>query len=236
MSDGIREERIAKVIARAGWCSRREAEKLIEAGKVAVNSKVITTPAIKVSEEDLIKIDGTALKAKEKTRVWALHKPRGVVTTNKDPQGRQTVFDILPKNIPRVISIGRLDINTEGLLLFTNDGEFSRYMELPSSEVIRRYRVKVFGRVTQKMLAKAKRGVTINKIFYQFKEIKIEKKYENNSWLNIWLQSGKNLEIRNVLESFGLTISRLIRISYGKYYLKGLEVGEIKEMKIDECG
>lgn len=223
-------ERLAKRIARAGLCSRREAEAWITAGRVSVNGKKIMTPAFNVAEEDAVKVDGKLLQGKDKARLWLYHKPTGLVTTHKDPQGRPTVFEALPKILPRVISIGRLDLNSEGLLLLTNDGALARKLELPSTGWIRRYRVRVFGSVTSKMLAEMKKGVTVDGVHYGSVEAAVDSTRKDNSWLTVALKEGKNREIRRIFEHFGCKVSRLLRLSYGPFQLGGLPRGEVKEV------
>ena len=223
-------ERIAKRMARAGLCSRREAESWIEAGRVKVNGKKITSPALNVSEKDAIVVDGKLLQAKEQTRLWLYHKPTGLVTTHKDPSGRPTVFEVLPPAMPRVISVGRLDLNSEGLLLLTNDGELARKLELPSTGWIRRYRVRVFGEVTLAMMAEMKKGVVADGVHYGSAEVTIDSVKGDNSWVTVALKEGKNREIRKIFEHFGCSVSRLLRISYGPFVLGSLPKGEVKEV------
>lgn len=223
-------ERIAKVVARAGVCSRREAERHIAQGRIAVNGIVLTSPACVVTETDVVTVDGKPLPAKEKTRVWRYHKPAGLVTTRKDPQGRPTVFDSLPDTMPRVISIGRLDLNSEGLLLLTNDGEFARQMELPSTGWARRYRVRIHGEITPEMIDRLAKGVTINGVRYAPAQVTVDKKQGTNTWLTVSLKEGKNREIRRLMESFNLPVTRLIRVSYGPFQLGNLERGAVDEI------
>ena len=223
-------ERIAKKIAASGHCSRRDAEKLIEQGRVKIEGKLVTTPAIKVTDE-IITIDGMAIADPEQPRIFTYYKPVGLVTTHKDEKGRRTVFESLPKNLPRLISIGRLDINSEGLLLLTNSGELARKFELPSSGLRRLYRVRVFGRLPHDEFRKLKNGITIDGVRYESIDVEVEKE-GTNSWLQIALKEGKNREIRRVMEYFGLEVSRLIRTQYGPYQLGKLQEGEIKEAKI----
>jgi 23S rRNA pseudouridine2605 synthase len=226
-----KKERIAKVIAGAGLCSRRDAERWIEAGRVSVNGKKLTTPAFTVSDEDQITVDGKPLRYKSATRLWLYHKPAGLVTTAKDPEGRETVFDNLPRTIGRVLSVGRLDMNSEGLLLLTNDGALSRHLELPSTGLPREYRVRVFGTVDDDELAKLEKGVTIDGVRYRGMEIEREEgdHFSRNQWLRIVLHEGKNREIRRVMESINLRVNRLIRTAYGPFELGSLPRGEIKE-------
>lgn len=221
-------ERIAKVIARSGYCSRREAEEIIFEGRVKVNGKAIDNPAILITDHS-IKIDNKLLAKKEPTRLWIFHKPKGFVCSNRDEKNRKTVFDILPENLPRVMSIGRLDINTEGLLLLTNDGGVSRYIELPENKWIRNYRVRVHGKVNMERLQKLAKGIRIDGVNYG--SIKIEMEKEGvNSWLKVSLNEGKNREIKKVLSYFGLEVNRLIRISFGPFILGNLSTGKIKEV------
>ena len=223
-------ERIAKVVARAGVCSRREAERQIEQGRIAVNGIVLTSPACVVTETDVVTVDGKPLPAKEKTRVWRYHKPAGLVTTRKDPQGRPTVFDSLPDTMPRVISIGRLDLNSEGLLLLTNDGEFARQMELPSTGWARRYRVRIHGEITPEMIDRLAKGVAVDGVRYAPAQVTVDKKQGTNTWLTVSLKEGKNREIRRLMESFNLPVTRLIRVSYGPFQLGNLERGAVDEI------
>lgn len=223
-------ERIAKVMARAGLCSRREAERWIAQGRVAVNGRVLTTPAVTVGAADEIKVDGKALPPKNAEKLFIYHKPAGLVTSARDEKGRKTVFDDLPEGLPRLISIGRLDMNTEGLLLLTNDGELSRYLELPSTGWKRRYRVRVHGHITQDRLDDLQKGVTVDGVRYGAVEATIERKQGDNIWLSVVLTEGKNREIRKIMEHLGLRVTRLIRVSYGSFQLGNLKKGEIKEV------
>ena len=223
-------ERIAKVVARAGICSRREAERYIEQGRIAVNGKVLTSPAVTVLPDDAITVDQKPLPVKEKTRVWRYYKPAGLITSHKDPEGRPTVFDSLPDFLPRVISIGRLDLNSEGLLLLTNDGELARRIELPSTGWIRRYRVRIHGEMTPDIMTKLAQGVVVEGIRYAGISVVIDKKQGSNTWLTVSLREGKNREIRRLMEAFGLQVTRLIRVSYGPFQLGKLQVGQVKEV------
>ena len=202
-------ERIAKVIARAGVCSRRDAEKLILDGRVKVNGKVIDSPALNVTDSDKIAVGGRLLPSKEKTRLWKYHKPTGLVTTHKDEKGRPTVFSSLPDDLPRVISVGRLDLNSEGLLLLTNDGELARRLEMPKNAWKRRYRVRVFGEPTRDVLEQLKKGVEIDGIKYGEISVIIDRVKGDNSWLTISLQEGKNREIRSVITSYSIHYTKL---------------------------
>ncbi|WP_157016954.1 pseudouridine synthase [Mesorhizobium xinjiangense] len=224
-------ERIAKRLARAGVSSRREAEALIEAGRVSVNGAVLDTPARNVGPHDVILIDGTPIPAIERTRLFLFHKPAGVVTTNRDPEGRKTVFDTLPAELPRLMTIGRLDINTEGLLLLTNDGGLARVLELPSTGWLRRYRVRVHGKVDEARLAQLKDGVAVDGVFYGAIEATLDREQGSNAWLTIGLREGKNREVKNILASLGLNVTRLIRVSYGPFQLGELAEGTVQELK-----
>ena len=224
-------ERIAKVIARAGLCSRRDAEIWIAAGRVAVNGKVLTGPAVTVGPDDRITVDGTELPSRERTRLWAYHKQKGLVTTTRDPEGRQTVFDRLPEDLPRVVAVGRLDINTEGLLLLTNDGGLARVLELPATGWLRRYRVRAHGTVTEAALEALKNGVTVDGVRYGPIEAHLDRVQGANVWLTLGLREGKNREVKNVLNHLGLTVGRLIRISFGPFQLGDLKPGAVEEIR-----
>lgn len=230
-ADNGKGERVAKRIARAGHCSRRDAERLIEAGRVRLNGRVLTSPAVNVVESDTIEIDGAPLAPRDRTRLWLFHKPKGLVTTNRDPEGRPTIFSALPAELPRVMTVGRLDINTEGLLLLTNDGGLARVLELPSTGWMRRYRVRAHGKVDEKALDALKRGVTIDGMVYGAMEAEIDRVQASNVWLIIGLREGKNREVRRVLEHLGLTVSRLIRVSYGPFQLGDLAPREVREVR-----
>ncbi|OXE37129.1 MAG: 23S rRNA pseudouridylate synthase B [Phenylobacterium zucineum] len=227
-------ERIAKALARAGVASRREVERLIEAGRVTLNGRVLTSPAVKVGPGDVVTLDGEVVAEAEPTRLFRYHKPAGLMTSHNDPQGRPTVFDALPPGLPRLISVGRLDLNTEGLLLLTNDGGLARALELPSTALIRRYRARAHGRVTQDRLDKLKDGVTIEGVRYGAIDAVLDKAKEgptgSNLWITLTLAEGKNREVRRVLESLGLKVNRLIRLSYGPYALATLPVGAVEEV------
>lgn len=227
-------ERVAKALARAGVASRRDVEKLIEEGRVALNGKVLTTPAVKVEPGDILTVDGEVVNEAEPTRLFRYHKPVDLLTTHKDPAGRATVFDALPPGLPRLISIGRLDINSEGLLLLTNDGELARALEQPSNGIVRRYRVRARGRITQAELDKLKDGVTVEGVTYGPIDAKIDKAKDGpqgaNIWITVILAEGKNREVRRVMKSIGLTVGRLIRLSYGPFALGTLEMGQVEEV------
>jgi 23S rRNA pseudouridine2605 synthase len=223
--------RIAKAMARAGLCSRREAERWIADGRVAVNGKVLQTPACEVGPGDKILVDGRPLPAAEPVRLWRFHKPKGLVTTHQDPQGRPTVFEKLPPEMPRVISIGRLDFNTEGLLLLTNDGALARHLELPATGWLRRYRVRARGRVTQADLDKLKDGIEIEGVRYGPIEATIDTVQGANAWLTVGIREGKNREVRKVMSSLGLEVSRLIRISFGPFELADLVPGAVEVVR-----
>ena len=234
----VRSERIAKAMARAGIASRREVERLIGLGKVAVNGRILDTPATLVTRDDVITVNGKPMGAAQATRVWRYHKPAGLITSHNDPAGRPTVFDALPSGLPRVISVGRLDLNTEGLLLLTNDGELSRALEMPDTALVRHYRARARGRITQEQLDKLKTGCTIDGVHYGPMEATIDKAKEKgegerssaNLWISVSITEGKNREVRKVLESVGLTVNRLIRLAYGPFQLGTLPVGAVEEV------
>ncbi|MCC5961358.1 MAG: pseudouridine synthase [Rhodobacteraceae bacterium] len=223
--------RIAKVLARAGVASRREAEVMITAGRVAVNGKRIDSPALNVTARDRISVDGKPLAAAEPARLWMYHKPLGLVTTTRDEQGRQTVFDALPDDMPRVMSIGRLDLNSEGLLLLTNDGDLKRRLELPSTGWLRKYRVRVNGTPTDDMLAPLRDGVKIEGERFQPMIVSIDRQQGANAWLTIGIREGRNREIRRAMDHVGLSVNRLIRVSYGPFQLGQLAKGAVAEVK-----
>ncbi|MYZ49905.1 pseudouridine synthase, partial [Propylenella binzhouense] len=224
-------ERIAKVIARSGLCSRRDAERLIEEGRVAVDGRVLASPAFTVTGSERIVVDGNPLPARDRTRLWLFHKPKGLVTTNRDPEGRPTIFSALPADLPRVVTVGRLDINTEGLILLTNDGGLARVLELPATGWLRRYRVRAHGEIDQAALDALSRGVTIDGMIYGGIEAILDRAQGSNVWLTIGLREGKNREVKRVLEHLGLAVTRLIRISYGPFQLGDLEPGEVREVR-----
>jgi 23S rRNA pseudouridine2605 synthase len=223
-------ERIAKVLARAGVASRRASERLIGEGRVAVNGKVIDTPVTLVTDQDRVEVDGKPLAAREKTSLWLYHKPVGLVTTAKDPQGRPTVFENLPADLPRVVSVGRLDLNSEGLLLLTNDGGLAGFLAHPSTGWKRRYRVRAFGPVNDKSLAQLRRGVTVKDVKYAPIEIDVESQRGSNTWFDVGLKEGKNREIRRLFEHIDLKVNRLIRVAFGPFQLGNLKAGEVRKI------
>ena len=225
----IKPVRVAKVIADSGHCSRREAERLILEGSVQVNGKLIDSPATLITDHS-IKINGKLINPKQEARLFIFNKPAGFICTNYDPEERPTVFDLLPKNLPRLVAVGRLDFNTEGLLLFTTSGEMARYMEMPKNKWIRKYRVRVFGKLDHNRLKSLSHGIRIGNVSYGPIEVKIEVEKESNSWLLVSLSEGKNREIRKIMEELGLQVNRLIRIAFGPFALHGLLLGEISEV------
>jgi 23S rRNA pseudouridine2605 synthase len=229
--DERRRERIAKVIARAGLASRREAERWIAAGRITVNGEVIVTPARDVGAADIVAVDGTPLPRRERTRLFLFHKPRGLLTSHGDPRGRATVFDALPARLPRLISVGRLDLNTEGLLLLTNEGRLARVLELPATGWLRRYRVRAHGSVTQDQLDRLRGGITIGGIRYGPIEAIADRVQGANVWLTFAMREGKNREVKNVLGHLGLAVNRLIRVSFGPFTLGDLAPGEVDEVR-----
>lgn len=223
--------RIAKLLARAGLCSRREAERWIAEGRVAVNGVVLTSPAVNVGPGDAVTVDGRKLPEIEPARLWRYHKPKGLVTTHSDPEGRPTVFERLPKELPRVVSVGRLDFNTEGLLLLTNDGALARLLELPATGWLRRYRVRAFGTVGEADLDRLKHGLTLEGLKYGPIDARIDRATGDNVWLTLSLREGKNREVKRVLEHLGLKVNRLIRVSFGPFLLGELAPGAVEEVK-----
>src|SRR5215469_10480035 len=221
-------QRIAKVIARAGLASRREAEAWIAAGRIAVNGTTIASPAMDVTGSDRITVDGEPLPARQRTRLFLYHKPRGLMTTHADPQGRPTIFQNLPRDLPRLISVGRLDFNTEGLLLLTNDGALARHLELPATGWLRRYRVRAHGAITQAALDALRHGREIAGVRYGAIEATLDKVQGANVWLTIGLREGKNREVRTILDHLGLTVNRLIRVSFGPFQLLEMKPGEVE--------
>ena len=224
-------ERIAKVIARSGLCSRRDAEVLIGEKRVSVNGTVIESAALDVLPDDKVLVDGRPLASRQPPRLWRYHKPKGRVTTHKDPEGRPTVFEALPEELPRLISVGRLDFNTEGLLLLTNDGDLARHLELPSTGWARRYRVRAFGQVEQSKLNELAGGLKTGGVNYGPIEATLEREQGDNVWITLLIREGKNREVRRIMEHLGLTVNRLIRISFGPFVLGDLEPGQIEEVK-----
>src|SRR5215470_14303408 len=224
-------DRIAKVMARAGLCSRRDAEEWIAAGRVAVNGDTISSPAVNVTARDRITVDGKPLPRRERTRLFLYHKPVGLVSTSADPQGRPTVFDALPKNLPRLMSVVRLDIGTEGLLLLTNDGGLARMLELPDTGWVRRYRVRAHGRVSQGDLDRLRDGITIEGVHYGPIDATLEREQGTNAWLSFAIREGKNREVRNVLAHLGLQVNRLIRVEFGPFGLGELLEGAVEEVE-----
>ncbi|HEY1096346.1 MAG TPA: pseudouridine synthase [Alphaproteobacteria bacterium] len=226
-----KKERLAKVMARAGLCSRRDAEQWIKDGRVKLNGAIRRDPAMNVGDADEIIIDGRPLPKLESTRLWILHKPAGFVTTARDPEGRETVFSLLPKSMPRVVSVGRLDLNSEGLLLLTNDGELSRQLELPSTGLPRRYRVRIYGRIERDELQQLRDGIVVDGIRYGSINVEFEQQQQNlNQWVIMTLHEGKNREIRRVMNALGVEVNRLIRIAYGPFELGALEPGRMSEV------
>ncbi|SPJ23802.1 pseudouridine synthase [Palleronia abyssalis] len=224
-------DRIAKVIARAGRASRREAERMIEAGRVAVNGKTIDSPALNVTERDRITLDGQEIGPPDTPRLWLYHKPQGLVTSAKDEKGRKTVFESLPPELPRVVSVGRLDLNSEGLLLLTNDGGIKRKLELPKTGWLRKYRVRVHGTPEDADLEPLRKGITIEGERFQPMDVRIDRQQGANAWISIGLREGKNREIRRAMESVGLPVTRLLRISFGPFRLGDLKPGAVEEVR-----
>ena len=223
-------ERIAKRLARAGVCSRRDAERMIAEGRVRLNGRVLDSPAMNVFAKDKIEVDGKPVGEKAATRLWLYHKPPGLVTSHSDEKGRETVFDHLPVSMPRVISVGRLDLNSEGLLLLTNDGELSRYLEMPATGWVRKYRVRAYGKVTQVRLDELKKGIRIEGVSYGEIDAVLEKSSDANAWIGVSLKEGKNREVRRALDYLGLTVNRLIRVAYGPFALGDLPVNAVEEV------
>lgn len=223
-------ERIAKRLARAGLCSRREAERWIAAGRVTLDGERLTSPAVDVRPGARITVDGRPLRAAEPTRLWRYHKPRGLICAERDPRGRPSVFDALPDTMPRVVSVGRLDIASEGLLLLTNDGDLARRLELPSTGWLRRYRVRAFGRASEEALAALAQGVTIDGIAYGPVLASLDRQKGDNAWFTIGLREGKNREVRRLMEHMGLTVNRLIRTAFGPFQLGNLAAGAVAEV------
>lgn len=233
MEPSQNKQRIAKVLARAGVASRREVERMIEAGRIMLKGEVVTTPTTFISSTKDIMVDGKPIARKEETRLWLYHKPKGLVTSHKDEAGRSTVFEALPKSLPRVISIGRLDINTEGLLLLTNDGEFARFLEHPSSGIRRKYRVRVHGKINKEALKNLAKGVTVGGINYGPIRAEVEKIQGTNAWLTLVLKEGKNREVKKVLGHLDLQVNRLIRTHFGPFALGNLNREGLREISAD---
>jgi 23S rRNA pseudouridine2605 synthase len=223
-------ERIAKLLARTGLCSRRDAERWIAEGRVSVDGQVLTTPAVSVTADNDVRVDGKPLPPPERPRLWRYHKPAGLVTSHRDEKGRPTVFDALPKELPRLISVGRLDLSSEGLLLLTNDGTLSRRLELPSTGWLRRYKVRVHGVVEPERLATLGKGITIAGVSYGPIRAELERVQGSNAWVTFTLREGKNREVRRVLEHLGLQVTRLIRLAYGPFQLGNLARGAVAEV------
>ena len=224
-------DRIAKVIARAGIASRREAERLVEAGRVTVNGRRIDSPALNVTAKDRVEVDGTPLSAPGTPRIWLYNKPAGLVTTAKDEKGRDTVFDALPEDMPRVMSVGRLDLTSEGLLLLTDDGEVKRRLELPATGWLRKYRVRIKGTPDEAAFDTLRKGIVVEGQRYKPMDVRIDRQQGANAWLTVGLREGKNREIRRAMESLGFPVSRLIRVSFGPFRLGELKSGEVEEVK-----
>ncbi|WP_089898969.1 pseudouridine synthase [Loktanella fryxellensis] len=224
-------DRIAKVLSRAGTASRRDAERMIAEGRVSVNGKTITSPALNVTARDRIVVDGKPVGQPEAARLWLYHKPAGLVTSARDEKDRETVFDAMPDDMPRVMSVGRLDINSEGLLLLTNDGGIKRRLELPSTGWLRRYRVRINGSVSEARLDELRRGITVDGIAYQPMMVTFDRQQGANAWLTISIREGKNREIRRAMEAVNTTVNRLIRVSYGPFQLGNLAPGAVEEVK-----
>ncbi len=224
-------ERIAKILSRAGVASRREAERLIEAGRVSVNGKIIASPALNITPADKVTVDGKPVAAPEPPRLWLYHKPTGLVTTAKDEKGRQTIFDALPEGMPRVMSVGRLDLNSEGLILLTNDGGIKRRLELPSTGWLRKYRCRVNGLVEDAALEPLRKGITVDGERFQPMTVTLDRQQGANAWLTVGLREGRNREIRRAMEAVNLKVNRLIRIGYGPFRLGELKAGEVEEVK-----
>lgn len=226
-------ERLAKVMARAGLCSRREAERWIQEGRVSYNGEILTSPALNVDDDDDIKVDGKPLPKKQNTSLWAYHKPVGLLTTHHDPEGRPTLFEELPKDLGRVVSVGRLDQNSEGLLLLTNDGELARFLELPKNKLARVYRVRVYGKVDPRKLDSLKNGITVEGIRYGSVQAKVESQQNTNAWISVKIREGKNREVRRVMGAIGYPVNRLIRTRYGPFDLDDLRPGQVRPLPLE---
>ena len=225
-----RGERIAKWLARAGVASRRDAEKLLAEGRIKLNGAPVTHPATFVNPDDVVQVNGRVVDSPERAKLWRYHKPEGLVTTHRDPEGRPTVFERLPEHLPRVVSVGRLDLNSEGLLLLTNDGGLARRLELPSNGWIRRYRVRVHGVVPERALAQLVDGVTVEGVRYGPIEAAVDSRAISNTWLSVSLREGRNREVRRVMTHLALQVTRLIRVAYGPFQLGNLERGAVDEI------
>ncbi len=224
--------RIAKFISNSGYCSRREAEKLILKNKVYINGEICSHPSQKVSSKDKIKINKKILKIFKRIEVWKMYKPIKYISSSKDNLNRNTIYDLLPKELPKLINVGRLDYMSEGIMLFTNSGEYARYLELPSSNIKRKYKVCVRGIIKKSQIQKINQGITIKKIRYNKIKLKIDKKSDKNIWLEFTLKEGKNREIRNICNFFSWKIIKLIRIEFGPYKLGKLKIGEVEKIKL----
>ncbi len=231
MNKSDKVQRIAKLLAHAGIASRREIERMIADGRIAIDGVTVDTPATLLSSTKGVTVDGKPVKPPREARLFLFHKPNGVLTTERDPKGRKTIYDVLPKDLPRIMPVGRLDLNTEGLLLMTTDGEFKRQLELPSSEVERIYRVRAYGNVAQSQLEELMMGIEIDGMRYGSIDANIERRTGANLWIEVRLKEGKNREVRRVLEHLGLKVSRLIRVAYGPFILDDLPPGKIGEVK-----
>lgn len=225
-------DRIAKFLARAGIASRREVERMIAAGRITLNGNVLDTPAVKVTEADTITVDGKPVGAPDKLRVWRYYKPNGLVTSDSDEKGRRTIFDALPDTMPRVMTVGRLDLNSEGLLLLTNDGELKRKLELPSTGWVRKYRVRVNGYPTDELFEPLRKGITVDGEKFRPMAVTIDRQQGANAWLTVGITEGKNREIRRAMNAIDLSVNRLIRTSYGPFQLLTLEPGEVEEIRM----
>lgn len=229
-SDTTHGDKIAKVLAHAGIASRRQAEAMVRTGRVAVGGETISDPAVRVPRGETVTVDGRPITRQTEVRLWRYHKPPGQVVTHRDPQGRPTVFDALPRGMPRVISVGRLDLNSEGLLLLTNDGDLARWLELPATGWKRRYRVRAFGTLPPDMLTRLAAGLVVDGVKYGPIEVTVDRKQGDNLWLSVGLREGRNREVRRVLAHFGLKVNRLIRLSYGPFQLGHLPRGDVEEV------
>ena len=225
-------DRIAKFLARAGIASRREVERMIAAGRITLNGETLDTPAVKVTEADTITVDGKSVGAPENLRVWRYYKPNGLVTSDSDEKGRRTIFDALPDTMPRVMTVGRLDLNSEGLLLLTNDGELKRKLELPSTGWVRKYRVRVNGYPTDELFEPLRRGITVDGETFRPMAVTIDRQQGANAWLTVGITEGKNREIRRAMNAIELSVNRLIRTSYGPFQLLTLEPGDVEEIRM----